>query len=137
MRNQEIAITVDAVVLYKMNNDLKLLLIQRKNDPFKDQWALPGGFLEKDETLVDGAIRELKEETGLSNIKLNQIEAFGSIDRDPRGRTISIAFMGMAKNEESVKGADDAQDAKWFSIKNLPEVAFDHSKIIEAALTRL
>lgn len=137
MRQQKIAITVDAVVFQKQDKYIKLLLIQRKNDPFKEEWALPGGFLEEDESLKDGALRELEEETGLKNIKLNQISAFGEIGRDPRGRTISVAFMGLVEKEESVKGADDAKDAKWFDIKNLPELAFDHSKIIEAALSRL
>lgn len=137
MRQQKIAITVDAVVFQKQDKYIKLLLIQRKNDPFKEEWALPGGFLEEDESLKEGALRELEEETGLKNIKLNQISAFGEIGRDPRGRTISVAFMGLVEKEESVKGADDAKDAKWFDIKNLPELAFDHSKIIEAALSRL
>jgi len=137
MSKQNIAITVDAAVFHKADNQLKILLIQRKNDPFKEQWALPGGFLEEDESLKDGALRELEEETGLKNINLNQIEAFGEIGRDPRGRTISVAFMGLVKQEESVNGADDAQDAKWFDVKDLPKLAFDHSKIIKAGLSKL
>ena len=121
MRPQNIAITVDTVIFYKVDKALKLLLIQRKNSPFKEKWALPGGFLEEGETLVNAAARELEEETGLTNVNLIQMEAYGAIGRDPRGRTISIAFMGLLDKEEIVAGADDAMNAKWFDIRNLPE----------------
>ncbi|WP_034892504.1 NUDIX domain-containing protein [Gillisia sp. Hel_I_29] len=137
MRPQNIAITVDTVIFYKIDKALKLLLIQRKNSPFKEKWALPGGFLEEDETLVNAAARELEEETGLTNVNLIQMEAYGAIDRDPRGRTISIAFMGLLDKEEIVAGADDAMNARWFDIRNLPELAFDHAEIVDAALSRL
>ena len=137
MRPQNIAITVDTVIFYKVDKALKLLLIQRKNSPFKEKWALPGGFLEEDETLVNAAARELEEETGLTSVNLIQMEAYGAIGRDPRGRTISIAFMGLLDKEENVAGADDAMNAKWFDITNLPELAFDHAEIVDAALSRL
>ncbi|SDS52820.1 8-oxo-dGTP diphosphatase [Gillisia sp. Hel1_33_143] len=137
MRPQNIAITVDTVIFYKIDKALKLLLIQRKNSPFKEKWALPGGFLEEGETLVNAAARELEEETGLTNVNLIQMEAYGAIGRDPRGRTISIAFMGLLDKEEIVAGADDAMNAKWFDIRNLPELAFDHAEILDAALSRL
>lgn len=137
MRPQNIAITVDTVIFYKVDKALKLLLIQRKNSPFKEKWALPGGFLEEDETLVNAAARELEEETGLTSVNLIQMEAYGAIGRDPRGRTISIAFMGLLDKEEIVVGADDAMNAKWFDITNLPELAFDHAEIVDAALSRL
>lgn len=137
MRPQKIAITVDTVIFYKVDKALKLLLIQRKNSPFKEKWALPGGFLEEDETLENAAARELEEETGLTNVNLIQMEAYGAIGRDPRGRTISIAFMGLLDKEEIVAGADDAMNAKWFDITNLPELAFDHAEIVDAALSRL
>lgn len=133
MGKQDIGITVDAVIFVREERDLRLLLIKRKKDPYKGKWALPGGFLEKDEALVDGARRELEEETGLKPKDLWQIKAFGAPDRDPRGRIISIGFLGILEAEEEVKGNDDAGEAKWFHLSNLPELAFDHSKIIAAA----
>lgn len=133
MRKQDIGLTVDAVIFVKEEKDLRILLIKRNNEPFKDRWALPGGFLEDDEPLVDGARRELEEETGLKPKDLWQIKAFGAPDRDPRGRIISIAFLGILEATEEVKGNDDAVEAKWFPLSNLPELAFDHSKIIAAA----
>ncbi|HSI69166.1 MAG TPA: NUDIX hydrolase [Gillisia sp.] len=133
MGRQEIGITVDAVIFVREERDLKLLLIKRNNDPFKDSWALPGGFLEDDEPLVDGARRELEEETGLKPKELWQIRAFGGPNRDPRGRIISIAFLGILESPEEVKGSDDAGEARWFPLSNLPELAFDHGEIIAAA----
>jgi 8-oxo-dGTP diphosphatase len=133
MGKQDIGITVDAVIFVREERDLRLLLIKRKNDPFKEKWALPGGFLEEDEALVDGARRELEEETGLKPKDLWQIKAFGAPDRDPRGRIISIAFLGILEAVEEVEGNDDAGEAKWFPLSNLPELAFDHSEIIAAA----
>lgn len=132
MRKQNIAITVDAVIFYRKSGILKILLIQRKNDPFKGQWALPGGFLEENETMEDGAKRELEEETGLKIEKLQQVAAFGTPGRDPRGRTISIAFVGLIDAEPKIKASDDAQDVKWFDLNDLPNLAFDHSEIINA-----
>jgi 8-oxo-dGTP diphosphatase len=133
MGKQDIELTVDAVIFVKEEKDLRILLIKRNNEPFKDKWALPGGFLEDDEPLVDGARRELEEETGLKPKDLWQIKAFGAPDRDPRGRIISIAFLGILETTEEVKGNDDALEARWFPLSNLPELAFDHSKIIAAA----
>lgn len=133
MGKQDIGITVDAVIFVREERDLRLLLIKRKNDPFKEKWALPGGFLEEDEALVDGARRELEEETGLKPKDLWQIKAFGAPGRDPRGRIISIAFLGILDAAEEVKGNDDAGEAKWFPLSNLPDLAFDHSRIIAAA----
>lgn len=137
MRDQNIAITVDSVIFKEVQKGYELLLIRRKNDPFKNQWSLPGGFLEMDEDLETGALRELKEETGLSMQKLQQIGAFGALGRDPRGRTISVAFAGKINNPGEVQGGDDAEDAKWFSVDNLPELAFDHADIIKAATNLL
>lgn len=135
MPKQQIAITTDCVVFYKNSEDnLKLLLVQRKNDPFKDTWALPGGFLEEEEPLEKGAKRELKEETGLLINEVHQLKAFGNPGRDPRGRTISIAFYGEVFSEEKVNGSDDAKDAQWFDVQQLPELAFDHRQIIDYAL---
>lgn len=137
MRDQNIAVTVDSVIFKEVRNGYELLLVRRKNDPFKNQWSLPGGFLELDEDLETGALRELKEETGLSMEKLQQVGAFGALERDPRGRTISVAFAGKINNPSEVKGGDDAEDAQWFSINDIPELAFDHAEIIKAAITLL
>ncbi|MBK5192429.1 MAG: NUDIX hydrolase [Flavobacteriaceae bacterium] len=133
MRKQNIAVTVDAVIFYRKSDILNVLLIRRKNDPFRDQWALPGGFLEENETMEEGAKRELEEETGLKIEKLQQVSAFGTPGRDPRGRTISIAFVALIDAEVKVKASDDAVDAKWFSLNDLPDLAFDHREIISEA----
>ncbi|WP_348661976.1 NUDIX hydrolase, partial [Croceibacter atlanticus] len=137
MPKQEISITTDAVIFSTLSNTDYVLLIQRKNDPFKDEWALPGGFLETDETFETGAKRELKEETGLDVKALKQIGVFGAIGRDPRGRTISIAFVGTISSTPKVEAADDAKNAKWWPLNNLPNLAFDHSEIIAKALKAL
>ena len=133
MRKQNIAVTVDAVIFDRKADILKVLLIKRKNEPFRDQWALPGGFLEENETLAEGAKRELEEETGLKLEKFQQIGAFGTPGRDPRGRTISIAFLALIDIEAKVKASDDAVDSNWFSFNDLPDLAFDHQKIISEA----
>lgn len=137
MRDQNIAITVDSVIFKEVQNGYELLLILRKNEPFKSQWSLPGGFLEMDEALETGALRELKEETGLSMQKLQQVGAFGALGRDPRGRTISVAFAGKINNSGEVQGGDDAEDAQWFPLDDLPELAFDHAEIIKSATNLL
>ncbi len=133
MKKQNIAVTVDAVIFYRKADILNVLLIERKNDPFRNQWALPGGFLEENETMEEGAKRELEEETGLKIKKLQQVGAFGTPGRDPRGRTISIAYVGLIDAEAKVKASDDAVDAKWFNMNDLPDLAFDHSRIISEA----
>ncbi len=129
----EIAVTVDSVVLCKFKNRFKIVLVKRKNDPFKNQWALPGGFVEQEEDLPDAAKRELKEETGLSVEKNEQIGTFGTPGRDPRGRTISVVYLSLIEHEEKLNAADDAAEADWFDIDNLPDLAFDHSEIIKTA----
>ncbi|MDT0641736.1 NUDIX hydrolase [Zunongwangia sp. F363] len=133
MGKQDITITVDSVVLCNVNNLFKVLLVKRKNDPFKEQWALPGGFMEDGEELEDAAKRELKEETGVDVKSMEQIKAFGKPGRDPRGRMISIAFLSRIFCEEDLKAGDDAGEAKWFELDKLPELAFDHDEIIKAA----
>ncbi len=134
MPNQNIAVTTDCVIFCNTGKKLKVLLVQRKSDPFKGDWALPGGFLETEESFITGAKRELQEETGLKIKDLKQLLAFGTPGRDPRGRTISIPFFGEVASEEKVEGADDAADAKWFDLNSLPVLAFDHSEILEVAL---
>lgn len=133
MREKNIAVTVDAVIFYRKVNILNVLLIRRKNEPFRDQWALPGGFLEENEKMEEGAKRELKEETGLKIEKLQQVGAFGAPGRDPRGRTISIAFVGLLDAEPKLKASDDALEVRWFDLKDLPDLAFDHREIISEA----
>ena len=137
MTKQNIAVTTDCVIFSNEGKEQKLLLVQRRSDPFKGKWALPGGFLEEEETLEAGAKRELQEETGLQVENIKQLRAFGTPGRDPRGRTISIAFFGEVASEEEVKGADDAADARWFNIEDLPELAFDHSEIVKEAREKL
>ena len=134
MSRQDIQVTVDAVIFFQKNKETKVVLIQRKKDPFKDQWALPGGFLENDESLEEGAKRELEEETGLKVPGLVQVGIFANPGRDPRGRIISIAFTATVFKEVPLKANDDAGDAKWFNINSLPKLAFDHSKIIDQAV---
>lgn len=132
------ALTVDAVVFSHEKNGLEVLLIQRKHEPWKGMWALPGGFMEMEETSVQAAKRELEEETGLKNVELNQLHVFDAVDRDPRERVISIAHYGVIdKSKHPAKGGDDASDAKWFGVKNLPKLAADHGVIIEMALQKI
>lgn len=133
-------VTVDAVI-FRADNQGKpadLLLIQRKNEPYKDCYALPGGFPEMNELLSDAAARELMEETGLCGIALKQVGAFDAVDRDPRDRNISVAYFGFADASCPVPNAgDDAANAGWFPLKNLPPLAFDHAVILEKALSRI
>jgi len=124
------AVTTDCIVI-RYNPDAEILLIKRKFEPFQDCWALPGGFIEMDETLEECAKRELFEETSISNIELTQFYTASKVDRDPRGRTISTIFYGIAHKNTIVKANDDAKELAWFSIKNLPDLAFDHQMIIE------
>lgn len=130
---QEIAITVDAVIFKDLKSLSNILLIKRKNEPFKNSWALPGGFLEENESLKAGARRELLEETGVDVENLNQLKTYGKIGRDPRGRTVSIAFIGIVDKELKIKAGDDANEVNWFKLDELPDLAFDHSEIINDA----
>jgi 8-oxo-dGTP diphosphatase len=124
------AFTVDAAIYD--NSTHSVLLIKRKNEPFKNMWALPGGFMDIDEIPLNAAIRELKEETGIVFQSLKQFRTYGAIDRDPRHRTISTVFYGDIENAivDKIQAGDDAKEAKWHSINELPELAFDHLKII-------
>jgi 8-oxo-dGTP diphosphatase len=124
------ALTVDIILIAGPIVNPMLLLIQRKNEPYKGKWAFPGGFLDMNETLKQAAERELEEETGVKGIELKQFHVFDAIDRDPRERTISTVHFGFSDDLLPVKGGDDAQDAEWFQINNLPELAFDHREII-------
>jgi len=132
-------VTVDAAVFGVFKNKAKLLLINRKKEPFKGKWALPGGFVGIDEELEDAAARELAEETGLANIKLEQMHTFGKVGRDPRGRQITIAFMGIiTKGQNKIKAGDDAAKARWFDIEKLPnDLAFDHNEVARFGIRKL
>jgi 8-oxo-dGTP diphosphatase len=125
------AITVDALITAERDRRTMILLILRKSEPFRGRWALPGGFAGIDELLEDACKRELEEETGLKDIELKQFHTFDAPDRDPRERIISVVFHGQLDEPAPVKGGDDAQEAKWFPITSLPEMAFDHQEIIK------
>jgi len=129
------SVTADIAVFGKHDQKTVLLLIQRKNDPFKDMWALPGGFMDMEETLEAAASRELNEETGLEGIVLKQFKTYSAIDRDPRQRTITTIFVAMLDQKpEGLSAGDDAADLLWFDIHELPELAFDHSEIVQEIL---
>lgn len=130
------ALTVDCVVFGFDGGELQALLIRRGLPPFKDTWALPGGFVRVEETLDEAARRELEEETGLRNVFLEQLYTFGSVHRDPRERVVSIAYFALVK-PEAVAAATDAAEAKWFPVSDLPTLAFDHAEILATALSRL
>ena len=127
-------VTVDCVVVFQRHDQVELLLIQRAQDPFKGQWALPGGFLDIDETLEQAAQRELQEETGVKIENLSFVGVYDKVDRDPRDRVISNAFLAKTQSKPAVQAADDATNAEWFDVNSLPELAFDHSKIVSDAL---
>ncbi len=132
------AVTVDIAVFRESSRLSEILLIERASEPFRGQWALPGGFVHIDEDLETAAHRELAEETGLTGLALEQIGAFGDPDRDPRERVISIVFATVAGDgTRSAQAGSDARSASWFSIDALPALAFDHETIIAAALRRL
>jgi len=124
------ALTVDALVYVKENGSFSVLLIQRGIEPFKGKWALPGGFVNMDELLETACIRELEEETGLLVKQMTQFKTYDAINRDPRHRTISVVFSTQLPEKAEVKGNDDAAHANWFSINDLPEMAFDHKEIL-------
>lgn len=132
------AVTVDCVIFGLDEEDLKVLLIQRAQDPFMDQWALPGGFAEVGESLDDTASRELEEETSLKNVFLEQLYTFSDPARDPREHVISIAYYALVNlSEHKVQANSDARNAAWFSIDDVPKLAFDHDQILETAYERL
>ena len=126
------AVTADCVVITK-EKEPKVLLIQRGNEPFKGCWAFPGGFMNMDETTEQCAVRELEEETGLKVSNIQQIGTYSKVDRDPRGRTVTVAYLAVIEKPEAVKGLDDAAKAQWFPISALPKLAFDHEEIMADA----
>lgn len=134
------AMTVDAVIFGVDDKGLKLLLIKRRDDPFKDSWALPGGFLDvdKDDNAEEAVARELQEETALENMYLEQLYTFSQKGRDPRERVVTVSYYGLVRPDalKPVAG-DDAKEVKWFNVKRLPKLAFDHKDIVQMGLQRL
>ena len=130
------AVTADCVVITKEVQP-KVLLIQRGHEPYKGKWAFPGGFMNMDETTEQCAKRELEEETGLVVTDLHQIGAYSKVDRDPRGRTITVAYLAIVDKPKAVVGQDDAAKAMWFTIDSLPPLAFDHDEIMGDAMKRI
>lgn len=138
LKQTELSVTVDCVVFGLDDEELKILLIQRDIEPYKDEWALPGGFVRANESIEETAIRELKEETGVEKIFLEQLYTFGDVGRDPRGRVITVAYYALVNiNEHDLKATTDAKNVAWFSIDDIPNLAFDHKRIFNVALQRL
>ena len=131
------AVTVDCLVHRNKPWGKEILLVKRKHEPYKGRWALPGGFVNMDETLYEAAVRELGEETGLHLQDLTQFHTFDAVDRDPRHRTITTVFYGeTGDGSDQIMAASDAGDARWVPLDDLPELAFDHDRIISLALQR-
>ncbi len=132
------SLTIDCVVFGLDDEDLKVILIQRDLEPFAGKWALPGGFVMMEETLEQTAQRELKEETGIEKVYLEQLYTFGRPDRDPRERVVSVAYYALVNlRDHKIKATTDARDAAWFSVYDMPKLAFDHDEIFSVALKRL
>ena len=130
------AVTTDCVIFGFDGTKLRVLLIERGIDPFKGMWALPGGFLRMDEDAEKGALRELKEETGLKAAYIKQFHTFTAPGRDPRERVITIAYYALVRMQD-VQGGDDAAKAGWFALDNVPALAFDHDQILRIATGEL
>ena len=126
------SVTTDCVIFGFDGSKLKVLLIERGIEPFKGKWAFPGGFLKMDESAEEGALRELREETGLTGAYIRQFHAFTAPDRDPRERVITIAYYALVRLQD-VRGGDDAAKAQWFSLDEVPALAFDHDQILRMA----
>lgn len=138
MSEQSIKLSVDAVVFGYEEGNISVLLIKRKYTPFKEQWAIPGGFVANNESLEDAVERELFEETGIKINYLEQLYTFGKPDRDPRGRVVSIAYFGLVRpNAFKIYASTDAEQVQWFNINELPKLSFDHKEILKTAIERL
>nr|HID14297.1 NUDIX hydrolase [Anaerolineae bacterium] len=132
------SVTVDVIIFTLRDGDLQVLLIRRKTSPFQGMWAIPGGFVGIDESLEEAALRELEEETGVRDVYLEQLYTFGGPDRDPRGRVITVTYFALVPaNTLQPRAGDDAAEARWWSVYNLPPLAFDHADILAYALQRL
>ena len=133
------ALTADVVLFTLHGCDLWVLLIQRKEPPFEGRWAFPGGFVDLGESPKAAALRELMEETGLRDVQLDQLHTFGDPGRDPRGHVVTVAYVGFASPGAipQTRAGDDAADARWWPVRDLPPLAFDHEEILSHALDRL
>jgi 8-oxo-dGTP diphosphatase len=132
------SVTVDVVIFALVEDDLQVLLIKRKKQPYAHMWAVPGGFVRINESLEEAAARELAEETGVTGVYMEQLYTFGDPDRDPRTRVITVAYFALVPYDAiDHRPGDDAAETGWFSVFALPELAFDHARILEYALTRL
>jgi len=132
------AVTTDIVIFTIRQDELKVLLVKRANAPFQGEWALPGGFVALDESLEEGARRELQEETGVAGVYLEQLYTFGKPDRDPRERVITVAYYALIPTDEvEIRAATDAEGVSWYGMEELPNLAFDHAEILDAAHERL
>lgn len=127
------ALTADCIVFAHADDGIRVLLVERGNEPYKGCWAFPGGFMNMDETTAEAARRELREETGLDVGAIRQLGAYDRVDRDPRGRVITVAYIAIVDDAGDVCGGDDAHDARWFRLDSLPTLAFDHDKILADA----
>ena len=133
------ALTVDCIVFgLDAQQELKVMLIQRDIPPFQGKWAIPGGFVRLDETLEAAALRELQEETGIQDVFLEQLYTFGDLARDPRDRTVTVAYYALINlTEQEIKATADAREAAWFALSEIPQLAFDHDQILQTAIARL
>ena len=132
------AVTTDVIIFTLCDDDLQVLLVRRKFPPFQGQWCIPGGFVGIEESLEEAALRELREETGVRDVYLEQLYTFGDPGRDPRGRVITVAYVALIPSPAiQPRGGDDAAEARWWSMADLPLLAFDHATILDYALTRL
>lgn len=132
------SVTVDVVIFALVKDDLQVLLIKRKNDPYAAMWAIPGGFVRMEESLEEAAARELAEETGVTDVYMEQLYTFGNPDRDPRTRVITVTYFALVPYDAiDHHPGDDASETGWWSVFDLPELAFDHAHILQYALTRL
>jgi 8-oxo-dGTP diphosphatase len=132
------SVTVDVIIFTLNEDDLQVLLIQRGHPPFEGMWAIPGGFVGIDESIEGAAMRELEEETGVCDVYLEQLYTFGDLNRDPRGRVITVTYFALVPADAVQPHAGhDAADARWWSVYDLPPLAFDHADILTYALQRL
>lgn len=132
------AVTVDTIIFTIREESLQVLLVKRNVEPFKGGWAIPGGFVKINESLDNAAKRELLEETGVENIYLEQLYSFGKVNRDPRGRVITISYIALVNSDKiDLKASTDVLEAKWFKVNDLPKLSFDHKEILSYALQRL